>query len=1019
MGTGVVIMRFLNFSMVVLNHARARILCRAGFHVVVGVVAALAASEALARSVTWGRTIGTMCVEGVPSDTVKQTGSRNENGIQINTFNVRYARGTHGGNPIARVFREAPKAAVPLDPCSRLQGQVLFEGLIDRLEITGGIETAAQAVNATFRLDAKSLNLWMIRSKSNLAPLYGGDLELDADSAIKPSARTWITNDELILAQTGQVTQGSVDIESWGRKLLGAKLVLPGAADPTSLDMTSSNANVTIRVPFDGKETQLRKGRFVATDQSMAAMQLKMPGASFQQFTGKAAKVELSANEQKVAVTIAGLGYDAAATRFDAGKSIAAFEQASGLIKTISASAKRSGDHLDMLDPALDAADASAVNCSFDYAVANVTRSDACKVTTTSTPKAGRRLQFGAPVATTMLSAAAFKSGGAVQLVSFADASSDTLEGSFSDTAALLGALELVQQTVQLTTPQTAGTRVEFPFSLAVAPVKGGWKMKLPDGKVALEGSLAQLRAKGKVSTDITALQNWALDIEHGDIAFDAKVAATYEPILYGAKPQFGSVDLKLSTKTPLQVTGKGGTGTLLAGADVLILADPKMNFGTGDATLTLEGPIKFDGAVTIAYDLGTGLAQLDEGRLRLDNVQLATQPDKMGDFGGVRIHNGKFALGSLTAEVKEGNGKFEASAIQVSAAKIETQPRATDASAGNQMVWSGRPANGFRIASVEGSIAQEGAIKELKINKTIMRNAQVAITDVRLGQGAALQFTGERLSANFAEISDSALLGSLGLYNARVKSTTPSKNGTTDLYIDVASLEVALAGGTPSEPVGTAVLNTRSISIAADSKVEIRESCDGQPDFGGVPVHAKVLTGPTGLKLTVDAGGFKGGGSALVTVAELSSRDKYKCKAGLINIPIIEEQRVEYDYPCPTWRKPFRTCRGWTVLVPRLAVDFNRVVEIRSLNAKGFFTVMSLKLEGADKVTACGKLGAVVPLADISYYITPETGIDIADKFFKEVIDQTARPWASAIVTGLGALYGLIMPLTPDGLCS
>lgn len=1012
-------MRFLSLSTVALNHERARSPCRVRLRVVAGAVAALAATGVSAQGVTWGRTIGTMCVEGVPSATVQRTASRNDNGIQIDTFNVRYARGTHGGNPIARVFSEAPKAAVPLDPCSRLRGHVLFEGVIDRLEITGAQETAAQAANATFRLDAKSLNLWMIRSKSDLAPLYGGDLELDADSAIKPSARTWITNDELILAQTGQVTKGSVDIESWGRKLRGAKLVLPGAAEPTSLDMTSSNANVTIRVPFDGNETQLLKGSFVATDQPMAAARLEVPGASFQKFAGKAAKVELSANEQKVAVTIAGLGYDAAAARFDSGKSLTALEQASGLIKAMSALAPRSGKRLDMLTPALDAADASAVNCSFDYAGANVTKSDACKAATTSTPTAGRRLQFGAPVSITMLSAPAFKSGGVVQLASFADTSSDTLEGSFADTAAFIGALELVQQTVHLTTPQTAGTRVEFPFSFSVAPAKGGWKMKLPDGKVALEGSLAQLRAKGKVSTDITVPQNWAIDIAHGDLAFEAKVAATYEPILYGAKPQFGAVGLKLATKTALQVTGKGGTGTLLAGADVLILADPKMNFGTGDATLTLEGPTRFDGAVTIAYDLGSGIAQIDEGRLRLDNAQLVTQPDKVGDFGGVRIHNGKFALGSLAADVKEGKGKFEASAIQVSAAKVEAQPRASDAGPGNQMVWSGRPVDGFRIASIEGSIVQEGAAKELKVDKTILRNAQVAITDARLGQGAALQFTGERLSANFTEISDSALVGSLGLYNARVKSNTPSKGDKTDLNIDVASLEVALAGGKPSEPVGTAVLNGRSLSIAADSKVEIRESCDGQPDFGGVPVHAKVLTGPISLKLTVDAGGLRGGGSALVTFADLSSRDKYKCQARVVNIPIIEEQRVEYNYPCPTWSKPFRTCSGWTVLVPRLAVDFDRVVEVRSLKAKGFFTVMSLKLEGADKVTACGKLGAVAPLADISYYITPKTGIDIADSFFKEVIDQTARPWASAIVTGLGALYGSIMPITPEGLCS
>lgn len=985
-----------------------------------GVLALITASAAAAQAVTWSRTIGSMCIAGVPEARREVKDKSNVDGIAVQTFNIDYNRSRHGGRAIVRVFREPPDKGQDLSTCAELKGQVLFEGDIQELTIKAGRETDPQAKDAIFRLDPKALAISTIRTRSNLAPLYGGDLELDADNAIRPSARTWIKNEEQIISRSGKVSTGSVDVETWGRRLRGAKLLLPGATEPTTVDLTAqSDANVFIRVPFDGKPTELRKGVFIATDQTVAASRFIVPGAAIDKLAGKAGKLELRADDKLVEMSINGLIYAASAAKFDAGKTAIAMAEPSGVIKTVASPVPRFGAMLDLPVPRMDGSDASGTTCSVDYATANVTRSTACKTQAAGAVATGLKLDYSAASATAMLSAPALASHGAVQLASFASADKDTLTGSFMDTAATLGALKLAQQKLLLASPLATPGRVEFPFSFAVGPAKGTWKMSLPDGKVALEGSVEQLRAAGKVSTDLATLQNWAIEIGQGALAFDARVAATYEPILYGAKPQFGALGLKLANKTAIQATAKGATGTLLAGADVLILADPKLNFGEGDATLTLEGPARFDGAVAVAYDLGAGLAQVESGRLLVEKTKLTTRPGAPGDFGEVRISDGQFTLDRLEANLKDGKGKFEANGIAVSAAKIEANPRASDATAGNQLVWSGKPTAGVRIESLSGDIVQEGAAKEMKVAHGALRNATVVITEVKLGQGAALRFQGERFEAALAEVSDTALTGTMALHNAQAQSTTTNKDGKTDLSVNVERVQFKLQGGTPAAPAGSGSFLARGVSVDTDGKVEIRESCSDRPDFGGVPINAKATTGPIAFNVDVKGGAITGTGVAAVTFAQLRSRDGYKCQLTAIERTIVQEQRAYYHYPCPTWSSPGRMCPGWTVLVPRVAIQIDRVVEVRSLQANAFFTAISLKLDGGQEFKACGKGGAVAPLADVSYYVYPRTQVAIVDNILKEVADQFARPFASAIVSGLGGLYGSIMPLTKDGLCS
>jgi hypothetical protein len=322
------------------------------------------------------------------------------------------------------------------------------------------------------------------------------------------------------------------------------------------------------------------------------------------------------------------------------------------------------------------------------------------------------------------------------------------------------------------------------------------------------------------------------------------------------------------------------------------------------------------------------------------------------------------------------------------------------------------------RLPRVEGSILKDDTTRALKVGDVVVTKMQAELRDVRLGQGKALRFEGGALTVAIAEYGPEKIVGQLGLRDAYIKSSSPNPHGMTNVSTSVSSLDINITGGKPAAPNGTAKLATRYLELETDSQIEIKESCDGVPNFGGVPVRANVSSGPVLIDATVEAGGLKGTGVAVVTAAQVKDRGKYKCQAKVVDWPVVKEQRATYDYPCPTWSKPFRTCRGWTVVVPQVNVVFDRVIEVRSFQAAGFFVAMGLTLEGGDKIKSCGKLGAVTPLADISYYVTPRSSIPILDSIVKEIIDQTARPFTSAFVSGAGALYGSIMPLTPEGLC-
>lgn len=981
---------------------------------IASLAAALAcAAPAGAHAQTWERTIGTMCIEGVPTSAVKTLSTAVQNGTTVKTFRVAYT----GSSGRVRVFREPPTAPAPLAKCSELKGNLLFEGSILELKINNARESSE-----LLRIDEGDLYLELTRTKSNLSPLYGGVLRLGQDGAIAPSSRAWLRNREQLIAEAQKPARGSLDITTWGRQLKGVKVVLPGTAQETVLDMDAGNENVTIRVPFDGGPTQLIAGSFATENMSIRVDALDLPGSRFEGYEGTAARIYVDADENAVRFNMANIPFRATRSSLRVGQSEGASTNTQGSIKSITAFGPRFGDQLTLAKVSVGEIQARGAECKHTVRSALVAASDSCAVTSSMADGSRKRLKFDAASTTSMIGAPMFESAAAVQLTTLAawEAGTfpDEFTGQFVDTSTRFGTLEMAKQMVNLRSPIDVNGRIEFPFSFSVPPSQGTWRMRLPEGKLAMTGALRTLRGKGLISTDITKPSDWAVEIAKGDLAFDAGVEAVLEPLLYGSKPQFGSVGLRFSTHTPVRITPAGATGALLAGADALLVIDPVVSLGDAPGAMVLKGPANFDAGVELTYQLADGRTEVETGRLRIDDAKLETKPGQPGDLGEIRIQEGSVGFQKLEASFKEGKGKGTLDGLNLIAASIQSKPRADPSTSGNQLVWIGKPNGPISIASVEGEILKDETTRALKLGDVVVRNVQAQLSDVRLGQGKALKFEGGSLRIAIAEFGAEKIIGALALRGAHIKSSSPNNHGMTHVETSVSILDVNITGGPPSAPNGTGRLETLYLDLQTDSKIEIKESCDGVPDFDGVPVRANVKTGPIKIDLTVSGGGLNGSGMALITLAEVKDRGKYKCQAKVIDWPVVKEQRAIYDYPCPTWSKPLRTCRGWAVVVPEVKVVFDRVIEVRSFQAAGFFTTMSLTLEGTDTMKSCGKLGAVVPLADISYYVTPRSSIPILDKIIKEIIDQTARPFTSAFVSGVGGLYGTIMPITGGGLC-
>lgn len=968
---------------------------------------------------TWGRTIGTFCIQGIPDEDRKATATSNIDGVKAEIFDVDYVHKRDKDPwPVVRVFKDIPQAPHPLAECNELVGQAVIEGQVKRLKIQGGRETVAGESKAIIYLPQGRLDIELVRARAEMK-LFGGTMRVGKTAEKSTSGRAWIKNADAMVAEVGKPTQGSIDLETWGRELIGARVVLPGTTTTTSLDMSSGNTNITVRLPLSGGPVSFREGVFVAKRVSFEGATVVFPGAEFGTFTGVAADVSLKAKKDRVDFVANGLKYSTGSSRFQGPRSRVVTAAAAGSIQSVAAAAGSSGDAIQLSEPDIVNLVTDGKECGYDMDGAPLVGAPACKVSVLDGKNAEQTWRFDTDKPSSLFASRVLHSSGAVSLTSVVRNSSEDFNGLLKDASVQLGAIGFQKQQLLLGNPVNVSGELKFPFSMEAAPGTSTWSFSLPEGKLSVEGTLTTANIKGLVALNLADISTYAVDVAKNDLKFKGNVSITHEPYLYGAKPTFGAIGLEFRSETDLHVTKDGGVGTLSASTDVLILPNPVISLGDEEGAMVLVGPQKFHGAVGLNFDIATGTGDVQDGLLEVSKAKMMTKPNKPGDLGNVRMWNGEVSVEDLQAKFHDGKGAIAIIGVAIKAERLEAKPKADAAGSGNQLVWSGALRDPSGISSIEGEIVKDPGTKALKVQKTLITDAKFKLVDIRMGQGRSLRFSGGQLDVNLGTWAEDAAMGSLVLRDSSLFSSSPNEQGRLDVKVGIASFDVDITGGTPAAPNGSGSLLTTAIALKTDTKVEIKESCDGYPDFQGVPARVHVSTGPTAIKFTLDGGALKGQGVAMLATSSMHNTADYECRAKVIDWLISKERRAYYDYPCPTWTNPTRMCDGWTIIAPEVSVSFSRAIKVRSLQVSGVFALLSLKLDGSDKIKACGKLGVAAPLADISYYIKPNSSLGGLDHFIDEVLDFTSRPFASALLTGLAATYGIIMPLTDNGLCT
>lgn len=966
-----------------------------------------------------GLLVGNLCIDGIPLTAKQVRAQFSVNAAQIvEEFDIRYVAASGGSRPVVRLFRAPPESENLLARCSDLAGDVLLEGEVKRLDITRARQLLPGGGLGLIEIPAGALDLELTRTRSSLTPLYGGNLQLGAEGGVSPSGRAWIRNPSALRAETGRPTQGLLDVESWGRRLRGAKVMLPGSGTAVPIDFSAGDSNVIIRLQADGGGTELRQGSFIARDVPIRSDRMELPGAFLEDVTGRLRSVRLDADRTGVKLRLLGMEYSAAQTRFSTPKSEIKAAAATGSIEALVGDTPRSG--ADLRPAPFDLANqvSEGQACSYALGAAELTRADRCKLTIAASNAVARNWVYSAARPTALPASHTLPSGASIRLASSLESGAETISGEIDGAKLRLGALNFDAERVRLQSADLSG-EIRIPFDVVVPPATGNWRIALPDGAVAVEGRLERLTAKGELRVVPARPRDWTVHLAENDLSFAGRVSAVHRAHLWGGTPTFGSLALRFNADTAITIAGTGAVGTLGAAADALTLQDPTLVIGLGASGMILRGPTRFIGSVEIDYDLANGRAAIDRGELDLQNITLATRPGAAGDIGDVRLTDGQASAERLTARLAGGRGQFSATGFRLTAASVESRPNASGGKISEQISWRGEPVRPVTFAQISGSVVPQGPFGELQVVDPSLTGLEVAVRNAQLGTGNALRLTAERAELIVDKLSDAEIRGRI---SATGGSLAAQSSGSSANF-RVESFDLNLLGGTPLAPIGNGRLISTALDLNLRQDLEIKEKCDGGNPYKSLPIRSHITAPAVAMNLELSGGRLSGNGTALLTSAEMRHAGSYSCKATVIKWPIVKEKLARYKYPCPTSRKPFRMCKGWTVIVPEVKIEFDRVLNIRQLYADGFFTAVNFTIaaspSGQTEISSCARLGRFNPLIDMNYVITPRTGISVVNDVLREIADFTSRPFESLLFTALGNVAGTLMPNIGRGLCA
>ncbi len=969
---------------------------------------------------TWSRIVGNFCLQGIPIAARKVEQSEINNGATVEQFRVDFASPNPPATTLFRVFRVPPQPASPLTRCSDIDAEVILEGRIKKLTIRGARETGAGAGPAYFEIGGISgsmLDVELTKVKSTLAPLYGGLLQLGADGSIVPSSRAWVRNSGRIATSSGTPGTGSLDIESWGRRLRGARVTLPGSNETVAADLSAGNTNITLRVAIDGSSTELRRGTLTSGRIELDGAKVSMPGSDLADVDGVADSLTVAAGDSGVELRLAGLRYRAKQGSLGSDQTRARGEKLNGIIGMITSPGARSGNAIAFSDQLVTNHLAGIERCLVDHKQVQLTAADVCRASISRADASAVAAEFTAVQAKSLMAGDALLPRGEVRWRLDRQAGADRLEGLVASADSRLGSLALVGPAVRFDNPVEVGPELTIPFSLTVGPSQGSWQFNSSAGQALIGGQLEELAVRGKIGVPIADFSGWHVDIAENDFRFSGGVSGEVRPHVYDGTP-IVSVDTRLAFRSagPLRIAATEHSGKIETSLSAFALSNLDIKLGKTAANLVLTGPIQFDGATVLSYDLARSRADIISGKLNVANVHLRSEPGKPGDLGTVRMRDADFRIGSISAAFEGDSGSFLIKDVRLDAGLVEQTPDGAD-----QLRWSGSLASPLTIQTIGARIARDKD-DALVLEDEIATDVNLNLADPTLGQGSQLRFRGERLALHFAELSKKNVRGSLRLSDARVAQ----RSEDTDFDIKDLDLDLEITGGPLSSPNGGGRLLAGAVSVDIDINPKIQflgdvTRCDGDQEYRSLPLNVRFATSAVDMKLSMNDGQFRADGTADISGALIKERGQYECRKRVVRFLVVKEVRAKYKYPCPTWRKPFRMCRGWTTIVPEVRADVDRLFRIRHVRAAGVWKSATFRIfpkDGSTKFERCLQLGVFKPVIDASYFFTPKTSIPIADSIFQELIDLHSRPFVSHFMSGFVEIVARDLSLTKNGWC-
>jgi len=909
--------------------------------------------------------------------------------------------------PIIRFFRrELPNS--PGTSCRELKGDILLSGDVDQIKLSARTSVPGNRAPAQIEVFPEGLSVTVGHVHSGLAPLFGGEIDLSGSKA-------WIEQYEKLSSVENQPPRGAIEITSWARRIKGAKFVLQPGVAPIALDMSSSKENVTIKVPLDGKYTELIDGGFNGEPQAIAVANFDLPATSFSNASvdiGTLNVERFRRQQTTLMLSRTSVRYDKAKV-FSPNSSLALDAAGAASIDRIAAPLSAVAEAITLRAPTFQGMLAKGSNCAVQIASASLAKSAACTARATQPSASITRLEVTTeslrsvgfdqmlyPTPTTALSYKIDQQG-----------DRETFSGRMAPVAAKFGALQLLSLQEVAFRPSSLNTAVvKIPVAIDLPSASGEVALERDGSQITLSGKVDQVKLDATLAISGDVNDPWNISVEPGNFVFAASALLSATPLVYGGKTELAGVGVRFVNLTQLSISRSRRTGQVLFTPSVLTVLDPKLELAKTREGITIRAPAKFDASPTLAINIENGGVSVRSGRLLIEEASAATSPDGFADLGDVRVKAAAVGFQRLEANYVNGVGTLQVNEFKASAEEVASIPSSKGGDFAAQIQWSGRPSEPIRIGSFGATLSSGDNSGALRIDSYTIRDFCVAIGDAHYGDPAGFAVDAKQIKFCAALLATNAIRAELEVSDGKGRGSVDTVSGN----LVIQRLGLRLTAGTPAKPIGTGQLMLGPMNLNISTPVEIKQSCFDKPDFQKVPARTKFSSAATVAAVTITDGRLNGGAAVLLPSAVLESNGDYDCRGALINWLLIKEQRVVYDYPCPTWSKPFRMCRGWTILVPEVRVTIDSRLRIYKLLVTYLAPASELRIrsdDGKAKVLVClGAVNMTNPLIAPSYTVQPRTPFPGFDRVMGDVLGAIVAPFQAALTTALGNFGALVL---------